>query len=115
MRSRSRCGRREKAVPLSHVWSVKEGREGEMGPRPTGSAKMELPAQSIRRRRRSNYMKLTWTDLLIEDISAEDFREWIQPWAGIISGTVAPAFLNSFGVPRRDRLAHPCCGGRFDE
>jgi hypothetical protein len=42
-------------------------------------------------------MKLTWDDLLIEDIGAEDFACWMESWRGFISGGVAPVFLNKFG------------------
>jgi hypothetical protein len=43
-------------------------------------------------------MKLTWPDLLVEDIAPEEFTRWISPWSGFISGPLAPAFLNKFGV-----------------
>ena len=42
-------------------------------------------------------MRLTWADLLIEDISADDFERWITPWSPVIGGRVAPAFMNKFG------------------
>jgi hypothetical protein len=41
--------------------------------------------------------RLTWRDLLIEDISPDQFRDWLAPWAGLVAGQVAPAFLNKFG------------------
>jgi hypothetical protein len=41
--------------------------------------------------------RLTRADLLIDDISADQFRDWISPWSGIVTGTVAPAFMNKFG------------------
>src|SRR5437763_688889 len=41
--------------------------------------------------------RLTWADLLIEDITPDQFRAWIAPWAGVVTGTVAPAFLSKFG------------------
>ena len=41
--------------------------------------------------------RLTWPDLLIEDISSEQFRDWLAPWAGVVSGRVAPALLSKFG------------------
>jgi hypothetical protein len=41
--------------------------------------------------------RLTWADLLIENITAEQFKDWISPWAGVVSGRVAPAYLNKFG------------------
>jgi hypothetical protein len=43
-------------------------------------------------------MKLEWPDLLVEDVAPEEFERWIAPWSGFISGRVAPAFLNRFGV-----------------
>lgn len=43
-------------------------------------------------------MKLTWPDLLIEDVSAEEFDRWISEWRGVIRGEAAVAFLNKFGV-----------------
>lgn len=43
-------------------------------------------------------MKLTWPDLLIQDISAEAFQRWLQPWSSVIGGRVAPAFMNQFGT-----------------
>jgi hypothetical protein len=42
-------------------------------------------------------MRLTWADLLIEGITPEDFQRWLGEWAGLVSGQVAPAFLNKFG------------------
>ena len=41
--------------------------------------------------------RLTWPDLLIEDISSEQFRDWLAPWAGVVSGRVAPALPSKFG------------------
>jgi hypothetical protein len=43
-------------------------------------------------------MKLTWSDLLVDDITPEEFARWIAPWTGFITGRIAPAFLNKFGV-----------------
>ncbi len=43
-------------------------------------------------------MKLTWVDLLIDDISADDFQRWIVPWSPLIDGRVAPAFMSKFGT-----------------
>jgi hypothetical protein len=40
---------------------------------------------------------ITWADLLIEDITPDQFRDWIAPWSGVVRGLVAPAFLNKFG------------------
>src|SRR5579864_2816567 len=43
-------------------------------------------------------MRLTWDDLIIEKITPQQFQRWIEPWAGSISGLVAPAFLSKFGT-----------------
>jgi hypothetical protein len=43
-------------------------------------------------------MALTWADLIIEDITPEQFQQWLGPWAGRIAGRVAPAFLSKFGT-----------------
>jgi hypothetical protein len=42
-------------------------------------------------------LRLKWNDLLIQDITSEQFREWVLPWTGIVSGSVAPVFLSKFG------------------
>ena len=42
-------------------------------------------------------LKLTWPDLLIENISRADCARWLEAWAGIVDGRVAPAFMNKFG------------------
>src|SRR5205823_7666897 len=43
-------------------------------------------------------MSLTWADLIIENLTGEQLRQWIEPWAGVVGGSVAPAFLNKFGA-----------------
>lgn len=43
-------------------------------------------------------MKLTWPDLLIEDISPDDFRSLLLPWSPVISGSVGLVFMNKFGT-----------------
>jgi hypothetical protein len=43
-------------------------------------------------------VRLTWADLLIEDISAEQFQRWLGEWSAFVGGTVAPAFLSKFGT-----------------
>src|SRR5262245_39231648 len=43
-------------------------------------------------------MALTWDDLIIEEISPQQFQQWIEPWIRIIAGRVAPAFLSKFGT-----------------
>lgn len=41
--------------------------------------------------------RLTWTDLLIQDVSPDQFRAWLAPWSGLVTGRVGPLFLNKFG------------------
>ncbi len=41
--------------------------------------------------------RLTWADLLIEDITPDQFRDWLAPWASVVTGTVGPAFASKFG------------------
>jgi hypothetical protein len=41
--------------------------------------------------------RLTWADLLIENISPEDCQRWLGEWSWLIAGQLAPAFLNKFG------------------
>jgi hypothetical protein len=41
--------------------------------------------------------RLTWSDLLIQDISPDDCRRWLEPWSWLIEGHFAPEFLNKFG------------------
>jgi hypothetical protein len=41
--------------------------------------------------------RLTWDDLLIQDITSEQFRDWLSPWAAVVTGRVAPAFMSKFG------------------
>jgi hypothetical protein len=43
-------------------------------------------------------VRLTWSDLLIDRVAEADFRSWISPWAGTLSGEFGLAFLNKFGV-----------------
>ena len=41
--------------------------------------------------------KLTWDDLLIQNISESDARTWLGYWAGMVGGRVAPVFMSKFG------------------
>jgi hypothetical protein len=41
--------------------------------------------------------RLTWADLLVEDITPEQFSRCLAPWAGVVSGRVSPLFVNMFG------------------
>lgn len=43
-------------------------------------------------------LKLTWSDLLIDDIAPDDFWSVLQPWAPVITGSVGLAFMNKFGA-----------------
>ena len=43
-------------------------------------------------------LKLTWADLLIQDVTEEDFGRWITCWSGSVGGRAAVVFLNKFGV-----------------
>ena len=47
---------------------------------------------------RDRTMKLGWPDLVIEDIGPEQFADWIDEWRFVLSGRVAPVFLNKFGA-----------------
>jgi len=42
-------------------------------------------------------LRLTWDDLLIQDITPDQFRDWLSPWTGVVTGRVAPAFMSKFG------------------
>lgn len=41
--------------------------------------------------------RLTWADLLIQDITPEECQHWLEPWSWLVSGHLAPEFLNKFG------------------
>ena len=43
-------------------------------------------------------MRLTWADLLVDDISPADFERWLVPWSPVLGGRVAPAFMSKFGT-----------------
>ena len=43
-------------------------------------------------------VKLTWDDLLIENVTHQDFERWISEWSGVVRGDAEVAFLNKFGV-----------------
>jgi hypothetical protein len=43
-------------------------------------------------------VRLTWSDLLIENVPADDFEHWLRPWTPVIGGRLAPAFLSKFGT-----------------
>ena len=41
--------------------------------------------------------KLTWDDLLIQNMAGPDVRAWLGYWSGMVSGMVAPVFMSKFG------------------
>lgn len=41
--------------------------------------------------------RLTWDDLLIQNLSASDCTEYLSHWDWLIAGTFAPEFLSKFG------------------
>jgi len=41
--------------------------------------------------------KLTWTDLLIEAADPNELSDCLAPWGFVVTGQVAPIFLNRFG------------------
>src|SRR5215212_3983138 len=51
----------------------------------------------IRRHGEDLMRRLTWPDLIIEDMTAGQFEDWLAPWAGVVTGVIAPAFLSKFG------------------
>jgi hypothetical protein len=42
-------------------------------------------------------VKLTWDDLLIQDIADSDASKWLGYWSGWVTGRVAPVFMSKFG------------------
>src|ERR1700759_1807699 len=42
-------------------------------------------------------MKLTWDDLIIQNISMEDAQRWIEPWSAHLEGQFAPMCMSKFG------------------
>jgi len=43
-------------------------------------------------------MALTWDDLIIENITPDQFRRWIEPWSGVVTGQIAPSLMSRFGT-----------------
>jgi hypothetical protein len=41
--------------------------------------------------------RLTWADLIIEDLNPDDCRLWLGHWSWLVGGRLAPTFLNKFG------------------
>ena len=48
--------------------------------------------------------RLTWTNLIIEDITPEEFTDWMTPWIGHVTGPIAPALMTRFGIWFLQRL-----------
>jgi len=42
-------------------------------------------------------LKLTWDDLLIQELSESDVHTWLGYWPGRVTGRVAPIFMSKFG------------------
>ena len=42
-------------------------------------------------------LKLTWDDLLIQDISESNAKTWLGYWSHLVTGRVAPLFMSKFG------------------
>lgn len=52
-----------------------------------------------------NAVKLTWDDLLIQDVALEEASECLEMWTHLVQGEVAPVFMSKFGnwyLRRRD-------------
>lgn len=42
-------------------------------------------------------IQLTWDDLLIQNIAADDAVNWIAEWPALVSGQFHPVFMSKFG------------------
>lgn len=42
-------------------------------------------------------LRLTWDNLLIQNIGESDARTWLGYWSGWVPGKVAPVFMSKFG------------------
>lgn len=42
-------------------------------------------------------VQLTWDDLLIQNITADDVHRWLAEWSWLVSGQVYPVFMSKFG------------------
>src|SRR4051812_14334153 len=47
---------------------------------------------------RGDQMALTWDELLVQNISHEQFGKWIAPWNSVIGGRISPMFMSMFGT-----------------
>jgi hypothetical protein len=41
--------------------------------------------------------RLTWSDLLIDNITPAECQEWLAHWSRLVSGQLYPEFLHKFG------------------
>ena len=41
--------------------------------------------------------RLARSDLLIDDLTPDECRDWLAPWSAVVTGRVAPAFVSRFG------------------
>src|SRR5215217_7548453 len=41
--------------------------------------------------------KVTWDDLLIQNIPESDARIWLGCWSGMVVGKIVPVFMSKFG------------------
>lgn len=42
-------------------------------------------------------LKLTWDDLLIQNLTDSDVRTWLSYWPSRVTGQVTPVFMSQFG------------------
>jgi hypothetical protein len=45
----------------------------------------------------SHGMKLTWNDLIIQNLQPADVEAWIAPWLHLVNGRFSPVFMSKFG------------------
>jgi hypothetical protein len=43
-------------------------------------------------------VRLDWPDLIIDAIDPQQFADWIDEWRFLVSGRLAPVFMNKFGA-----------------
>ena len=41
--------------------------------------------------------QLTWVDLMIDDFTPDQFRDWLKPWSSVVTGRVGSMFVSKFG------------------
>ena len=42
-------------------------------------------------------IKLTWEDLVLDEVTADEAAAWLPQWKWLVSGQVYPVFLSRFG------------------